>query len=123
MSTSAEFVAVLQELRDLLQRHAGKLSVAEDTPKRYCLDGGLHPKHRTAMPIACVQVGRAYVSFHHMGLYARPAIRSGLSKELKARMQGRACFNFKSVDYKLFTGHEDLTERGFDAFRSAGYLQ
>jgi hypothetical protein len=58
-----------------------------------------------------------------MGLYARPAILSGMSKELKARMQGKSCFNFKSIDNSLFTELENLTKRGFDAFRSAGYMQ
>lgn len=123
MRDHRDFQAVFAALRGILQRHSGRLSVTDDSATRFCLTGGLHPKHREPMPIAWVEIGKTYVSFHHMGLYARPAILSGMSKELKARMQGKSCFNFKSVDRSLFTELENLTKRGFDAFRSAGYMQ
>jgi hypothetical protein len=122
-SAGQDFPAVFAALRGILQRHSGRLSVTDDSSTRFCLQGGLHPKHKTPMPIAWVEIGKAYVSFHHMGLYARPAMLSGMSKELKARMQGKSCFNFKSVDPGLFAELENLTVRGFEAFRSAGYMQ
>jgi hypothetical protein len=122
VSTSAEFVAVFKALRGMLQRHAGKLSVAEDTPKRFCLEGGSRPKHKKAMPIAWVQVRKAYVSFHHMGVYARPELLRNVSKALRARMQGKSCFNFMSIDQALVDELEELTVRGFDAFRKAGFM-
>ena len=75
------------------------------------------------MPIAWVQVGKAYVSFHHMGVYARPDLMKKVSKELRARMQGKSCFNFTSVDKMLFAELEDLTVRGFDAMRKARYVK
>lgn len=75
------------------------------------------------MPIAWIQVGKAYVSFHHMGVYARPELLKGVSKELRARMQGKSCFNFTSVDKTLFAELEGLTVRGFDAMRKAGYMK
>jgi hypothetical protein len=114
-----KFEAVFSELRAILTRHVGSLSVAEDSPSRYCLEGGRHPKHQTPMPIAWVQVSKAYVSFHHMGVCGRPDLLNGVSKELRARMQGKSCFNFTSVDKVLFAELEDLTVRGFDAFRNA----
>lgn len=73
------------------------------------------------MPVAWVQIGQSYVSFHHMGVYAFPALLKTLSKDLKARMQGKSCFNFKSVDPALFAELEDLTVRGFAAFKQAGF--
>jgi len=117
MTATPDFQTVFQALRGILQRHAGKLTVAEDSPTRYCLQGGSHPKHQTPMPIAWVQVGKAYVSFHHMGVYARPAVIEGLSKRLKARMQGKSCFNFRSVEEAPMAELEELTVRGFEAFR------
>jgi hypothetical protein len=74
------------------------------------------------MPVAWVEIGKTYVSFHHMGVYARPDLLTSVSKELKARMQGKSCFNFKSVDQALFTELEDLTARAFDAFRKMGFM-
>ena len=118
-----KFEEVFTELRAILVRHVGGLSVTEDSPSRYCLVGGRHPKHQTPMPIAWVQVGKAYVSFHHMSVYARPDLLRGISKELRARMQGKSCFNFMAVDKALFAELEDLTVRGFDAFRNAPFMK
>jgi hypothetical protein len=116
------FTAVFQALRGILQRHVGKLSVSEDSSTRYCLEGGMHPTHKRPMPIAWVVVGKGYVSFHHMGVYARPELLKSASKELRAHMQGKSCFNFKAVDEALFAELEGLTVRGFEAFRSAGFM-
>ena len=113
---------VFSALRDILRRHGGKLVVTEDTPACYRLEGGMHPTHKKPFPIAWVAVGKAYVSFHHMGVYACPGLLKGASKELKARMQGKSCFNFTSVDPALFAELEDLTVRGFNAFRDAPFM-
>lgn len=118
-----KFSDVFSALRDILRRHSGKLVVTEDTPACYRLEGGLHPTHGKRFPIAWVVIGKAYVSFHHMGVYARPDLLDGSSKELKARMQGKSCFNFKSVDSALFAELENLTARGFDAFRNAPFMK
>ena len=118
-----KFESVFTALRAILVRHAGSLAVTEDSPSRYCLTGGRHPKHRTPMPIAWVQVGKAYVSFHHMGVYARPDLLNGVSPQLRARMQGKSCFNFTTVDQNLFAELETLTVRGFDAFRKASFMK
>lgn len=118
-----DFASVFSELRALLARHAGALSVTADSPGHYCLTGGRHPKHGTPMPIAWVQVGKAYVSFHHMGVYARPDLLKGVSPPLLARMQGKSCFNFTVVDQALFAELEQLTVRAFDAFRNAPFMK
>src|SRR5262245_56517419 len=103
------FADVFAELRAILKRNAGRLVVSEDRATRYCLQGGIHPRHKTPMPIAWVHIGKSYVSFHHMGVYARPDLLTGISKQLKARMQGKSCFNFTAVDGPLFAELEQLT--------------
>ena len=117
------FQDVFSALRAILHRNAGKLMVSEDSPHRYCLQGGRHPTHGNPMPIAWVQVGKSYVSFHHMGVYARPDLLKGISKRLKARMQGKSCFNFTSVDDALLAELEELTVRTFAAFRNAPFMK
>ena len=69
------------------------------------------------MPIAWVEFGKNYVGFHHMAVYARPDLLKDISKKLKARMQGKSCFNFTSVNEVLFAELEELTVRAFDAFQ------
>ncbi len=75
------------------------------------------------MPIAWVQIGKDYVSFHHMSVYARPDLLKDISMKLRARMQGKSCFNFTAFDKALFAELEDLTVRGFDAFRNAPFMK
>jgi hypothetical protein len=40
-----------------------------------------------------------------------------MTKDLKKRMQGKACFNYKTVDDALFVELEELTENGFEEFK------
>jgi len=111
---TSEFEAVFVRLRDILKKHAATLAVTEDTSRCYCLSGGWHPTHKRPFPIAWVQVGKAYVGFHHMGVYCCPELLGSASKKLKARMQGKSCFNFKVMDEPLFEELEQLSILAFD---------
>ena len=117
------FPDVFCALRAILRRHSGKLVVKEDSATCYCLEGGWHPKHQKPMAIAWVEVGKNYVSYHHMGVYARPDLLKDVSKELRARMQGKSCFNFRWVDEPLFAELEELTARAFEAFQKLPYMK
>ena len=120
---TSHFPEVFAALREILRSHAGRLVVTEDSATRFCLEGGTHPTHKKPFPIAWVTVGKAYVSFHHMGVYARPDLMKGVSKELKARMHGKSCFNFTTADPALLVELEDLAVRGFEAFRNAPFMK
>jgi hypothetical protein len=74
------------------------------------------------MPIAWVEIGKSYVGYHLMPVYGNPKLLDGFSKELRKRMQGKSCFNFKAVDEALFAELDELTRQSFIAFRKAGYL-
>jgi hypothetical protein len=119
---SPEFSAVFAQLRAILERNIAKLTVTSDTPTHFCLTGGVHPKHKTPMPIAWVEVGKGYVSYHLMPIYGYPKLLDSFSPVLKKRMQGKSCFNFKTCDEKLFEELERLTVAGFAAFRKAGFM-
>jgi hypothetical protein len=58
-----------------------------------------------------VKVGKSYVSYYLIGVYADPLLISGMSAELRKRMQGKSCFNFTKVDEDLFAELAGLTER------------
>jgi len=129
---AAELKSVFQSLRGILVRKAGSLLVADDTATRYCLGGRVGPatvrawggkRKRETIPVAWVEIGRSYVSFHLMSVYGDPKSREGLSKELRQRMQGKACFNFNHGNEALFQELEELTSRGLEAFRNAGFIQ
>ena len=86
---SAEFQSIFARLRKILESYSKTLAVTQDTPARYCLTGGVHPTHKTPMPVAWVEIGKNYVSFHHMGVYGFPKLRDGMSAELKGEDAGQ----------------------------------
>jgi hypothetical protein len=127
---SAEFEFIFGRLRAILQKHKGNFSVM-DEPANYCLAGNVGPAALAAwkgkmrkpiMPIAWVSIGKAYVSYHLMGIYANQKLQKSLSKELKARMQGKTCFNFKTSNEALFSELEAVTATSIDDFRKAGFI-
>lgn len=70
-----------------------------------------------------VRMGKNYVSFYLMPVYSCPELLKGMSRALKKRMQGKACFNFTTVDEALMGELEKLTAAGAAKFQSAGFLQ
>jgi len=128
---STEFQSIFAKLRAILRKHGGTLRVKEDTPACYSLEGNAGPAALRAwggkvkkprIPVAWVQIGKEYVSYHLMPVYGNATLRDEMSNELKARMQGKSCFNFKSVDEALFQELEQLTVRGMAGFRKAGFI-
>ena len=127
-----DFDTVFLRLRSILERHSESLSVSEDSPTRYCLEGEPGAAtlrawggklRRPTLPVAWVQIGRPYVSYHLMALDGDAVGREGLSPGLRARMQGKTCFNFKAVDEELFRELEALTARECHVFRKAGFIR
>jgi hypothetical protein len=128
-SDGGSFAEVFQSLRSVLQKHAATLVVSEDTSTKYCLEAPIGPatlqawggKARSArIPVAWVEVGKSYVSYHLMGI-AVPSVQAGVTKALKARMQGKACFNFTIADPTLLTELDSLTAASITAFKRAGF--
>lgn len=117
-----DFAAVFAELKKILQAHASQLVVSADEPGNYYLNTSRIQKNKQPLFFGAVQIKKNYVSFHLFPIYVHPELLANLSPELKARMQGKACFNFKSSDATLFAELFQLTEAGFTAFKEQGWL-
>ena len=129
---SSEFEKIFGVLRSILQKHSDGLSVSDDSTKRYCLEGRTGPAtlrswggkmKKTTIPVAWVEIQKDYVSYHLMGAYSDPKACIGVSKELQARKQGKACFNFKTADPALFEELDGLTQRACRGFKTAGFIE
>lgn len=70
-------------------------------------------KHRW---FGAVQLKKSYVSYHLMPVYDDPTMLDDISAELRARMQGKSCFNFTTVDDGLFAELGRLTATGAASF-------
>ncbi|HEY4382418.1 MAG TPA: hypothetical protein VGN01_18855 [Acidobacteriaceae bacterium] len=96
-----DFEATFAALKGVLKKHSKKLVVGSDTAGAYSLLGRVpspFPQHKgKPMWFSEVRVGKAYVSFHLTPLYMNPPLQALIPANLKKRMQGKACFNFKNV--------------------------
>lgn len=113
-----DFQAVFAELRARMLRAATAMSVVKDEPGALTLHAPWpHPRHpKQMMWFGGVEIRKSYVSYHLMPVYARPALLDAISPGLRARMQGKACFNFKALDPTLLDELEALTARCSTAF-------
>jgi hypothetical protein len=59
--------------------------------------------------VAGTRLGKRYVSYYLMPVYANPALEASISPALTRRRQGKSCFNFATVDEPLFAELGQLT--------------
>ena len=114
--------AVFEALRALLAPYAGSLAVQTDMATELYLDTRHAQKNGKPLFFGAVQVKKGFVSYHLMPVYVQPALLDRVSPALKARMQGKSCFNFKAVDPALFAELAALTRAGYDSYVEQGFV-
>jgi hypothetical protein len=114
VSKTHPFDETFATLRAVLAAHAGKLIVQLDSPGSYTLCSRT-TTDRIGRPLflAAVQIKKNYVSFHLMPVYACPELLKEMSPSLRKRMQGKACFNFTTIDPEQLKELAVLTKKGF----------
>ena len=126
---TASSADVFTRLRAILENYAARFAVTSDTNRRYCVEGPVGPAtlrawggtaRRSQIPVAWVEIGTSYVSFHLMAI--DPVLRGAMSVELEKHMHGKTCFHFTAVDESLFRELEHVTARGIAAFKKAGFV-
>ncbi len=119
--TTAEFQTIFETLRKLLKKHEAKLVVDADAQQHYSLNTTVMAPNKKPMFFGAVTVRKNSVNYHLMPVYTCPDLLSDISPELKKRMQGKSCFNFKKLDKALFAELGRLTDRGFKQFKTDGW--
>lgn len=115
------FEATFDGLKLLLTPYEKQLRITADEPGNYMtMTQSANFKGKPLMFAAVMT--KSYVAFHFFPVYMFPDLLNGISPELKKRMQGKTCWNFKKTDEKLFDELGRLVEAGFRRFESAGYL-
>jgi hypothetical protein len=122
-ASTSGFAKTFQELKKLVQSHAGYFDVQSDTEAEYILTGPMMPRWKKELWFGGVRVGRAYVSLHLMPVYMFPDLLKGVSAGLRARMQGKSCFNFKRVEPALFAEVDELLARCIERLHEEGILE
>ncbi|MGZ9223506.1 MAG: hypothetical protein ACXW4Q_15475 [Anaerolineales bacterium] len=119
MSPQSDFPLVFEHLKNILKPFEPKLTVTADTPNIYSLDGPYSEKWQKQLFFGSAQIKKNYVSFYLMPVYMFPDVLKDISPELKKRMQGKSCFNFKKVELALFEELSELTRKGIEIFRTS----
>ncbi|HYV47307.1 MAG TPA: hypothetical protein VFA20_20755 [Myxococcaceae bacterium] len=126
-TAAPDFDGAFTSLKSVFAKHQRKLAVKADTAKEHTLVGkkpSPFPQHKGhPLYFGSVRLGKAYVSLHLPSLYMHPPLAKGISPELKKRMQGLACFNFKSPpDRVLLAELKRLADVSMKDWSSKGWL-
>jgi hypothetical protein len=118
MISKNDFPIVFEQLKNILKPYAEKLTLTTDTPDAYSIDGPYSEQWKKQLFFASTVTKKNYVSFYLMPVYMYPELLQDISPELKKRMQGKSCFNFKKVEPVLFAELATLTRKGAEKFKT-----
>ena len=116
MTAKDDFAATFDRLKAILEPYARNMIVVHDTSSSYYLDTKHVMKNKHRVCFGAVRTGKAYVSYYLMPVYACPELLDAVSPELKKRMQGKSCFNFKEIDERLFKELANVTKAAAKRF-------
>lgn len=114
---------VFTELRKVMVPYAAQLAATRDDDLELYLDTRHIQKNKKPLFFGAVQVKKSYVSFHLMPVYLKPELLEDVSPELKARMQGKSCFNFAAPEPTLFKELAALTQAGYASYKEQGFVE
>ena len=114
---------VFEQLKKILTPYEPKMDIAQDTGTMYMLNTRYLLKNNYPLMFGGVRLGKNYVSYHLFSVYTTPGDAQTISPELKKRMQGKACFNFTTVDERLFKELAKLTKAGAKRFSDAKFVE
>lgn len=106
------------KLKALLKRYEENLTLLHDNADNYYLNTPISDTNKKSDFFGAVQIKKSYVAFHLMPVYYYPNLLGNISQDLKDRMQGKSCFNFKEIDDKLYKELSTLTKKAFDMYKS-----
>jgi hypothetical protein len=122
MSKKETFKSIFYRLRDILINYEAVLVLKANTESNYSLDTcKMHPSNKKQIFFGAAQINKNYVSYHLMPIYGCPDLNQQVSEELRKRMQGKSCFNFKVEDEDLFKQLESLTAQGYAKFKDLNW--
>ncbi len=123
MPDKNNFDKVFARLKAIFEPYVKKMDVTGDGETCLMLNTRYIMRNKQPLCFGGVKTGKRYVSFYLMSVYASPDLLKGMSPELKKRMQGKSCFNFKEVDEKLFKELARLTKAGAAKFSDGKFIE
>jgi hypothetical protein len=116
MAIKNDLRPVFARLKEIFAPYEPQMNIATNTDTMYVLNTRHLLKKNYPLMFGGVRLGKNYVSYHLMSAYASPDLSQAISPELKKRMQGKACFNFTTIDEPLFKELAKITKEGAQRF-------
>jgi hypothetical protein len=116
-----DFESIFERLRAILKPLEGEMKLKTDEASVYNLYTRQVRADGYEYAFGTAIIKKNYVSYHLFPVYSHPDLMDGVSEGLKKRMQGKSCFNFKTMDDALFTELEALTLRSAERLKSDPY--
>jgi hypothetical protein len=114
-----EFELAFQGLRKIMKPYDAKLRVIKDGPGGYMSESKSIRYQGKPVMFASI-TSKSYVAFHLFPVYMFPDLLKGISPELKKRMQGKTCWNFKKAEESLFAELGGIVKASFQRFAELG---
>lgn len=112
-----------EKLKNVLSSLDTGLEVKKDAPDYYYLNTNKKIKDKE-MFFGAVQIRKSYVAYHLFPVYTNPELLDEISEELKKRMQGKSCFNFKKeITDEQLNGISELTQKSYQKFVDNGHIE
>lgn len=118
-SKKQDFDLAFLGLRNIFKPYDKKLSVKKDKLGEYMSESKSLRYLGKPMMFASITT-KSYVSVHLFPIYVFPELLDGISPELKKRMQGMTCWNFKKAEEPLFEELGKVVEASFRRFEKLG---
>lgn len=123
MRKDQQFQHIFEQLKHIISPYADALTCTIDDPALFYLETTHITKNKKPLFFGSVKINKTYVSYHLMPVYVFPELLIHISPELKRRMQGKSCFNFKVADQALFDELAALTKAGYQQYSIEGYIE
>jgi hypothetical protein len=114
-----EFELAFQGLRKILKPYDAKLRVLKDGPGGY-MSESKSIRYQGKLVMFASITSKSYVAFHLFPVYMFPDLLKGISPELKKRMLGKTCWNFKKAEESLFAELGGIVKASFQRFAELG---
>jgi hypothetical protein len=124
---AAGSATVFSSRKPVFSKVAKHLALKTDTQTEYALvtkSPSPFPQHKGhPLDFGSLRIGKSNVSLHLMPLYMPQDLNRSISPELRKRMQGKTCFNFKSdPDPGLVAELQRLPEDGFKQWTARNWV-
>lgn len=108
---------IFNELKSYLSVFESELSVLHNKSDNYYVNTISKDSKKKPQFFAAVQIKKSYVAYHLMPIYYHPELLEKVSENLRNKMQGKSCFNFKVFDTELLKELNILTMISFNKYK------